>query len=77
MSKRDEFVGKKFNKWTVVARTVHPFLYGKFYVVRCKCGTVRPCTPIWNLVTGKSKSCGGIGCRVRRTKAQLREAGER
>ena len=62
----DPYIGKRFNKWVVVKRAKHPFLSGKFYQTRCDCGTVRMCTPIRNLTHNLSKSCGGIGCRVRR-----------
>jgi hypothetical protein len=52
-----DYVGKTFNRWTVLS-TSHTDKNKKLVLnCKCECGTVRPVVKA-NLVSGKSKSCG-------------------
>jgi hypothetical protein len=63
--KNRDLAGETFGKWTVISylgrlRHDHPY-----WLCRCECGVEREVFES-NLVTGKSISCGGTGCVVRK-----------
>jgi hypothetical protein len=58
--RRQDIIGKKFGKWTVLSRTTHELPSGKpvfMATCRCECGTVRDVV-VAHLVRGNSRSCG-------------------
>lgn len=56
MSKYDELVGKKYNRWTVIrgTKTINKNIY---LLCKCECGTEREIQPN-SLLTNRTRSCG-------------------
>lgn len=53
-----DLTGKKFNRWTVLARWRDPLKTGTLWTCKCDCGTVRNGVNSTALISGRSSSCG-------------------
>ena len=59
MKKNEDFINKKFNRWTILSFS-HKDKWGeKVFNCKCDCGTERT-VPIRRIINGRSKSCGCI-----------------
>ena len=60
---RDNLIGQKFNKLTVIEFS-HVYNYGTYWICRCECGTITK--PILGkcLKNGTNKTCGKTLCKT-------------
>lgn len=57
MRNEEQLIGKKFNRWTIMAFDHIGCSRSAFYLCRCDCGTIRTVN-LAQLKNGHSKSCG-------------------
>jgi hypothetical protein len=60
-----EYIGRKFNRWTIVSYKGMNKLGKHTYECKCECGNVK-IIPLGNLKTGASKSCGCLNNEKRK-----------
>lgn len=57
-----EFIGKKFNRWTVVGDSTGP-KREKYFLCRCECGSEKSVSK-YNVINSVSKSCGCLSAEM-------------
>lgn len=68
--KYKEYIGKKYNHWTIIDISTRPRLCGVEFICKCDCGTIRT-IQLSSLKRNKTKSCGCINKVNYNTKSSL------
>lgn len=65
-----DYIGQKYNHWTIVDISTRPKLCGIEFICKCDCGTIRT-IQLSSLIRNKTKSCGCINKVNYDTKSSL------
>lgn len=68
--KYKDYIGQKYNHWTIIDISTRPKLCGIEFICKCDCGTIRT-IQLSSLIRNKTKSCGCINKVNYDTKSSL------
>ena len=68
--KYKDYIGQKYNHWTIIDISTRPKLCGIEFICKCDCGTIRT-IQLSSLIRNKTKSCGCINKVNYNTKSSL------
>lgn len=68
--KYKDYIGQKYNHWTIIDISTRPKLCGIEFICKCDCGTIRT-IQLSSLIRNKTKSCGCINRVNYDTKSSL------